>query len=225
MSGSSKTQTGSNQVSSRKDDADCCCDDNFGFRIPISDSAGNIVQLLSDGLYVSSTVVQNLTNIHDGPFNPNNRAFRDGDYFINTTTGVIYKKVSGAWVYLATFMGADGTDGTDGTNGTPGTDGDDYNTLLTKIIDDAEYTFVNADFAGNVQMYFTAADVVLTIPAGLTNMEPVAITQMGTGQGSVQGDGASVVSSFGLYFAAQYSVCGLMKMDTDTYVFLGDTSE
>lgn len=122
--------------------------------------------------------------------------------------------------------GPAGADGADGADGVDGVDGTNYNELLTKVVTDASYTMVNADFAGNVQIYFTAANVAITIPSGLTNMEPVALIQFGTGVGTMSaGVGVTLNSAFGLNFAGQYAVCGLMKRSTDSYVFLGDTTE
>lgn len=125
-------------------------------------------------------------------------------------------------------QGEPGTNGSDGADGVDGADGESYNTLTTKTISATTYSFVNSDFSGNVQIYFTGADVVITIPTGLTNMEPVAMVQMGTGQASVQVANAGVtdlISSFGYNFAGQGSVCGLMKGAAESYVFLGDTVE
>lgn len=124
--------------------------------------------------------------------------------------------------------GPPGIDGTNGVDGVDGVDGQSYNILNTKTISGSTYTLVNSDFSGNVQIYFTGADVVITIPTGLTNMEPVALVQMGTGQASVVVADAlttDLVSAFGYNFAGQGSVCGLMKGDVESYVFFGDTIE
>lgn len=124
--------------------------------------------------------------------------------------------------------GPAGADGVDGVDGTDGVDGQSYNILNTKTITGTTYTMLNSDFSGNVQIYFTGADVVITIPVGLTNMEPVALVQMGTGQASVvvaDAGTTDLVSAFGYNFAGQGSVCGLMKGEVESYVFFGDTIE
>ena len=124
--------------------------------------------------------------------------------------------------------GPAGADGVNGVDGVDGVDGESYNVLTTKTITATTYTLVNSDFSGNVQIYFTGADVVITIPTGLTNMEPVALVQMGTGQASVMVADAlttDLVSAFGYNFAGQGSVCGLMKGEPESYVFFGDTVE
>lgn len=39
------------------------------------------------------------------------------DWYLNSTTGVAYNKIAGAWTEIITLKGADGTNGTDGTDG------------------------------------------------------------------------------------------------------------
>lgn len=124
--------------------------------------------------------------------------------------------------------GPQGLPGVDGTDGTDGVDGTSYNTLTTITSNANPFTLTNAHFIGNVQIYLTAADCEVRIPTGLTNMEPVAITQLGTGQAyvvAVNEGTTTLVSGYGLNFAGQYAVCGLMKNAAESYVFLGDTVE
>lgn len=121
--------------------------------------------------------------------------------------------------------GAAGTNGTNGTNGADGADGEDYNVLTNKTVSGSTYTMVNSDFVGNTQISFTGASCVITIPAGLTNVEPCVLIQVGTGQASVVADGVTLISSYGFNFAGQGAVCGLLKRSTDSYVFVGDMVE
>ena len=140
----------------------------------------------------------------------------DGDFLLHSDTFELFQWDSSAWVSLGFIRGADGADG------------ESYNVLTTKTVTGTTYTLLNSDFSGNVQIYFTGADVVITIPTGLTNMEPVALVQMGTGQASVVVADAmttDLVSAFGYNFAGQGSVCGLMKGEPESYVFFGDTVE
>lgn len=125
-------------------------------------------------------------------------------------------------------QGIQGVPGQDGADGADGADGTSYNPLTTITSNANPFTLTNDHFIGNVQIYLTAADCEVRIPVGLTNMEPVAITQMGSGQAFVTAVNSGIttlLSGYGLNFAGQYAVCGLMKSAAETYVFLGDTVE
>lgn len=124
--------------------------------------------------------------------------------------------------------GPTGPKGDPGDDGVDGVDGVSYNELTTIISNANPFTLTNGHFVGNVQIYLTAADCEVRIPTGLTNMEPLAITQMGTGQAfvvAVDDMTTTLVSGYGYNFAGQYAVCGLMKSAAETYIFLGDTVE
>lgn len=234
--------TPTTQKSSRLDE----CEPAYVAPIPVSEQAGNIVQLLDDGLYVPTVLVQKLTNIHDGDYLPSNREWNEGDYFINRGNGLLYKKEEGEWVLVGTVAGPKGDTGdqgiqgiqgeqgekgdtgdpgVDGTDGTDGTDGVDFTSASVKTVSTSSYTMVNSDFSGNVQIFFTnASSLEITIPAGLTNMEPVVLVIKEDIVAEVIADGVTLVGSFGLFFRAQNSVCGLIKDAMNSYNFLGDTA-
>jgi len=47
----------------------------------------------------------------------------DGDYYLNTTTGDIFQKVSGSWVKIGNLKGAQGPEGPQGDKGDKGDTG------------------------------------------------------------------------------------------------------
>jgi hypothetical protein len=54
---------------------------------------------------------------------PSNSTGVDGDYYLNSTTGDVYTRASGAYSVTGNIKGAKGDTGTAGTNGTNGADG------------------------------------------------------------------------------------------------------
>lgn len=61
----------------------------------------------------------------NGETNPQEENGSNGDVYINTSNGKLFKKEEGKWSDLMTLKGDDGTNGTDGTNGIDGDDGAD----------------------------------------------------------------------------------------------------
>jgi hypothetical protein len=54
---------------------------------------------------------------------PSNGTGQDGDLYLDTATGDVYKRVSGAYGVIVNIQGADGADGSDGAPGADGADG------------------------------------------------------------------------------------------------------
>lgn len=48
---------------------------------------------------------------------------RDGDVYLNTASGDLFKKESGTWALLMNLVGPEGPQGQQGTQGPPGADG------------------------------------------------------------------------------------------------------
>jgi len=108
----------SDNISSRKDED--CCDPAFTGNIPISEQTGNIIQLLEDGLFASRIYFMQKDVIFSGETNPTEDMYDEGDYFLNTITKSLYKKVFGLWEFKVNLGGPPGIDGTDGQNGVDG---------------------------------------------------------------------------------------------------------
>lgn len=75
-----------------------------------------------------------------GDTNPAAGTGNDGDVYVHTVNGNLYKKEDGSWVQKMNLIGAPGQDGTDGRDGTDGTDGTDgfiteaqYNDILERL--------------------------------------------------------------------------------------------
>lgn len=77
-------------------------------------------------LQSGGTTIVNGTSWYDGTGVPSGTLGVDNDYYINTSTGDIYNKVSGTWVLIANLKGdtgATGAAGNDGASGEPGAAG------------------------------------------------------------------------------------------------------
>ncbi len=94
----------------------------------------------------------------------------DNDTYINTGTGVFYRKAAGIWAQVFSMQtGPQGPQGAAGTNGTNGTNG--FNVLSGNTIPSNSSTGVNGDFYINIGTY----------------------TLYGPKTGGVWGDGVSVI--------------------------------
>ena len=90
------------------------------------------------------------------------------------------------------------------------------------------YTLALTDVAKVVTLT-NAAAITLTVPTNATVAFPIGTTlllvQLGAGQVSLSYAGVTMRSQSSKYkMNGQYSVCGLMKLDTDTWVFYGNTA-
>lgn len=86
------------------------------------------------------------------------------------------------------------------------------------------YTLVNNDLIGGVIVECdNAAAITLTVPAGLTNVNPVTIIQKGAGTVTLAaGVGATILSTGGaLAVADQYSAATLIPIGSDNYYLVG----
>ena len=72
---------------------------------------------------------------------------RDGDVYLNTASGDLFKKESGTWALLMNLVGPEGPQGQQGTQGPPGADGRgvaditydaDTNEIVFAMTDDTE---------------------------------------------------------------------------------------
>lgn len=92
----------------------------------------------------------------------------------------------------------------------------------------ANYTLVNDDLLGGVYVRMNLAGVnTVTVPAGLTETEPVHITQTGVGTTSiVAGVGVTIQSTDNWRKCrTRYSNLTLIKVGTNVYDLIGDLAE
>lgn len=81
----------------------------------------------------------------------------------------------------------------------------------------------NSDLSGNkfIKMTSSSANVV-TVPAGLTGVEPVTIVQMGSGSTTIVADGVTINSDSGfLKIGSRYTAVSLIPDGVDNYLLLG----
>lgn len=72
------------------------------------------------------------------------------DYYLDTASGDVYKKVLGVWTLNGNIKGADGVDGVDGingTNGTNGTNGADGSVWFSAALTPSGGTGVDGDYS------------------------------------------------------------------------------
>ncbi len=148
----------------------------------------------------------------------------NGDFYIRTTTNFIYgPKAAGSWPAGTSLVGATGTNGTNGTNGSNGTS---Y-PALSVAVKTADYTLVNADFAGNVviEMNVSSGTAHVTVPSGITNLEPVTIFWRGNIQPDLIASGVTLKSAGG-FLKIRIVEGGLMIIPVASNVFrvIGDTA-
>lgn len=90
------------------------------------------------------------------------------------------------------------------------------------------YTLALTDVAKVITLS-NAGAITLTVPTNASVAFPIGTTlllvQLGAGQVSLSYAGVTMRSAGSKYkMNGQYSVCGLMKLDTDTWVFYGNTA-
>ena len=90
------------------------------------------------------------------------------------------------------------------------------------------YTLALTDVAKVITLS-NAGAITLTVPTNASVAFPIGSTlllvQLGAGQVSLSYAGVTMRSAGSKYkMNGQYSVCGLMKLDTDTWVFYGNTA-
>jgi len=90
------------------------------------------------------------------------------------------------------------------------------------------YTLVLTDVAKVITLS-NASAITLTVPTNASVAFPIGttllLTQLGAGQVSLSYAGVTMRSAGSKYkMNGQYSVCGLMKLDTDEWVFYGNTA-
>jgi hypothetical protein len=90
------------------------------------------------------------------------------------------------------------------------------------------YTLALTDVAKWVTLS-NAAAITLTVPTNATVAFPIGtqilLIQLGAGQVSLSYAGVTMRSNGNKYkMNGQYSVCSLVKIDTDTWTFFGNTS-
>mgnify|MGYP006921345014 CR=1 FL=1 len=115
--------------------------------------------------------------------------------------------------------------GNPGINGTDGSDGTSYPAFSINAQTGTTYTMQDSDFAGNVMVTFdNVSPITVTVPSGITNIEPCVVCQLGDGQVTFVGSGASFIYANGLKLYGQNSFGMLTPMATNIFGFCGDTT-
>lgn len=97
--------------------------------------------------------VFNSAQWHTGTTAPDISTGTENDFHLNTVTGDIYQKTSGAWVFLLTIKGTDGADGADGADGVGIPSGGVYGQALIKQSGtDYDTAWGDAGSSGGVSM-------------------------------------------------------------------------
>lgn len=134
----------------------------------------------------------------------------DGDFYIRTTTHMIYgPKAGGVWPAGTSLVGAAGTSFP----------------AFSRSVKTASYVAVTDDFSGNKEIEMDVATAnTFTVNSGLTGIEPLAISQGGAGQTTiVAGAGVTIRSAGGaLKLRVQESVATLIPLGSGVYRLAGD---
>ena len=134
----------------------------------------------------------------------------DGDFYIRTTTHMIYgPKSAGTWPAGTSLIGAAGTSFP----------------AFSRSVKTANYVAVTGDFSGNKEIEMDVATAnTFTVNSGLTGIEPLAISQGGAGQTTiVAGGGVTILSAGGaLKLRVQQSVATLIPIGSNVYRLAGD---
>lgn len=77
---------------------------------------------------------------------------------------------------------------------------------------------------GNIVTYDNGSSISVTVPAGLPTPFTCMVIQIGAGQVTLAGSGATLNNANGLLTANQYSTVSLIGYTTNTYVVGGDTT-
>lgn len=108
----------------------------------------------------------------------------DGDLYLNTNTGDVYQKASGAWSAVDNITGPEGDRGLMGPQGPAGTGGENATIVVTANVDDTVIVYLYATGTYTINVYgsnFIYGDVVhLTICENDTVLaENIAVNECG----------------------------------------------
>lgn len=164
----------------------------------------------------------------DFPSSPTNgQIFTDGDH--TWIFSAISAGGPGAWKLQTQSTtgptGPTGATGAAGTGGATGPTGATGSFALAQTVEDktADYTLLTADVGKLITVTSaTAKTITVNGTLDLSVGQRIDLLQMGAGQVTVSGSGATVNGTPGLKLRAQYSGASLVCTAADTYVLVGD---
>ena len=215
----------------------CTIGGGVQFQINEGDNLNVVLALLSNQLCDIYTGIEDGTldgsEWYVGSGVPSDANNNDGDLYLDSDNGDVYKKVAGTWgVAVANIKGANGTNGTNGTDGTDGTDGNDGNDGPQGPPGPAGSLswFETGDPGGNLNvsldtnegwlMQKTSDVTSFLLPATAAIGEQIHIIGIGRGEWEItQAAGQSVVLGDTIPNETTVGISGYVSLNPNTYTF------